>query len=143
MGKKKKKTAKAVEKKIDKKKQEIVDKIQEKKDKENKKILKIVKSEFEEPLATPIAEAVIVNKNLLKKDKQRLKEWQEEYFMSLFLRFKGLITDHNEAMEFKAEKLSADIDKKERRVKLLNQELGKLKEDVKGLKIEKGILVDA
>jgi len=138
-----KKKAKKVVKAIQKKAKKREEKARQKEDKKNEKILKLVKGEFGEGLAQPIAEAVIVNKNLLKKDEERLKKWREEYFMSLFLRFKGLITDHNEAMGFKSEELSNDIDAKTKQIKLLKQELGKLKEEIKSLKIEKGILVDA
>ena len=145
MKKSKKKTAKAVEKKIKKSKQEIVDKIQSKEDEKNKKILKLVKKELHLPdeISEPIAKSVIVNKNLIKRDEKILKKWQEEYYMSLFMKFKGLILEHNEAMGFKAEELANDIDGKNTTIKRLKQELGKLKEEIKSLKIEKGILVDA
>ena len=138
-----KKKAKKVVKAIQKKAKKREEKAKRKEDKKNEKILKLVKGEFGDALAEPIAEAVVVNKNLLKRDEKKLKEWQEEYYMSLFMKFKKMIIEHNEAMGFKNIDLSVGIDKKERKIKLLKQELGKLKEDVKSLKIEKGILVDA
>ena len=139
MGKKKKKVSKNTKKD----KQKIVDKIQKQEDKKNKKILAIVKSEFNSPLAEPIADAVRINKTLLERDEQRLKEWQEEYYMSLFLKFKKLIIEHNEAMNFKADELSTDVNHLTKRKKTLEKQVKALEHRVETLKSEKGILEDA
>ena len=145
MKKSKKKTAKAVEKKIKKSKQKIVDKIQNKEDKKNEKILKLVKSQFplSDEFVEPIAKSVVVNKNLLKRDEELLKKWQEEYYNVLFSKIKKLIIEYNNNMGFHAETLDNEINTKKKSIKLLKQELNQLKEDIKSLKIEKGILVDA
>ena len=149
MKKKQKKAAKAakkVEKKIKAKKQKIVDKIQNKEEKKNKKILKLVKTHLplhDEQMTEAIAKSVVVNKSLLKKDADRLKKWQEEYYNVLFGKIKTLIIEHNKNMEFDADGLGDDIKNKKLTIRRLKQELGKIKEEIKSLKIEKGILVDA
>ena len=149
MKKKQKKAAKAakkVEKKIKAKKQKIVDKIQNKEEKKNKKILKLVRTHFplhDENVTEAVAKSVVVNKSLLKKDADRLKKWQEEYYNVLFGKIKTLIIEHNNNMEFDADGLSDEIKNKKLTIRRLKQELGKIKEEIKSLKIEKGILVDA
>jgi len=105
-----------------------------------------VKGEFQslgEEKVESIAKSVVVNENVMKRDAESLKKWQEEYYNVLFGKIKTLIIEHNEKMLFDSNKLSDDIDKKRKTIKELKQEKSMLREQIKSLRIEKGILVDA
>jgi len=146
MRKKSKKVVKAIQKKAKQREQKVQNDARKAEEKKNNKILKLVKGEFQslgEEKVESIAKSVVVNENVMKRDAESLKKWQEEYYNVLFGKIKTLIIEHNEKMLFDSNKLSDDIDKKRKTIKELKQEKSMLREQIKSLRIEKGILVDA
>lgn len=136
--KKKSKKSKAFSKKIEKR--------EKKNKKKHQKIMRLVKSEFGnngDEVTGFLAKSVAVHKRLKKRDEAALAKWRGEYYDSLFTKIKALIIDHNEKMEFEAEKLTNDIAKKREKLDELRGEFLQLGEDVGKLKAEKLILENA
>jgi hypothetical protein len=72
-----------------------------------------------------IAESVRINKTILKKEKERLKEWQNTYYQELFSKFKELVRKHNEIYQIKADDLQNKIESKKRELKQIKNEIKK------------------
>lgn len=86
-------------------------------------------------LIRAIAGSVRVNKVLLKRDKKRLKKFQENYYQLIFNDFKKLVEKHNENLAFKAEELQTKVNSQK-------IELRKLKQEVNALRKEKELLIN-
>lgn len=89
-----------------------------------------------------VIKSVNLNKKLLAKDKYNLKKWQNDYYQSLFSKFKKLIDDYNKGFEFDDNELTNKIQKKQKQLGEIKRELAELKGLVKSLKAEKGILTN-
>jgi hypothetical protein len=123
-----------------------VEKRAKKNKKKHEKIMKLVKPGFEhfgEDMVGFLAKSVVVNKKLMKRDADAIAQWRGEYYDILFNKIKKLIVEHNEKMQFDAEKLDADITKKRQKLDELRGEHIVLGEEVAKLKAEKGILENA
>ena len=136
--KKKSKKSKAFSKKVAKR--------EAKNKKKHQKIMKLIEPEFGQlgaDLTGYLAKSVAVHKKLEKRDADAIAQWRGEYYDILFNKIKKLIIEHNERMQFEAEKLTTDIQKKRERLDELRGEALRLGDEVDKLKKEKGILENA
>jgi lipopolysaccharide biosynthesis protein len=112
----------------------------EKEKKKNKKVLKNVKKALnykrkgEEKGRFPtiskkmihaIADSVNLNKAIVEKDNEKIKEWQHTYYQELFSEFRELVRKHNEIYNFMADELQAKIERKKNELKRLKAEIRK------------------
>lgn len=110
--------------------------------KKEKKTRALVKETFNSeriknnPIVESLVKSVLLNKRLLKNDKNKQKEWQDDYYQELFSKFKEMVNDHNKIFQFKNDELINKVEQKK-------SELKKLKEELKEIKIEKKIVEHA
>jgi hypothetical protein len=60
-------------------------------------------------LVESLTQSVLLNKVMMKRDKNQIKKWQESYYQELFGEFKNFIEKYNDALQIKAEKLSMSV----------------------------------
>jgi len=94
-------------------------------------------------LVDMLTKTVLVNKAVLKRDKKLFEVWQHSYYQELFSKFRELVEEHNKIYQFKADDLLNKINIKETRLKTVKQELNQTKEELRRIKLEKGILEHA
>ena len=123
-----------------------VKKREKKNRKKHQKIMELVKPEFGnfgEEMVGFLAKSVAVHKKLKKRDDDAIAKWRGEYYDTLFNKIKKLIIEHNERMQFDADKLGEEIAKKRQKLDELRGNYIVLGEEVQKLKTEKGILENA
>ena len=83
------------------------------------------------PMVESLIKSVLLNKAVIKNDKEGVKVWQDDYYYKeLFSDFKKLVTKHNELYSVKMDDLIMKIN-------LKKHELQSLKEKIKNVKDEK------
>jgi len=77
-------------------------------------------------LVESLTQSVLLNKAMMKRDKNQTKKWQESYYQELFGEFKVFIDKYNDALQIKAEKLSKSVSDLKIERKNLQLEIEKL-----------------
>jgi hypothetical protein len=108
-------------------------------DKQNaKKLQKANKADkkIDNVLIESLTHSVLLNKSMIKRDKDQTRKWQDSYYQQLFIEFKTLIDKYNGALQVKADALAE-------KVTSLKREKKQLQLDIQGLELKKEVLKNA